>query len=161
VAIRYSQNGKPFLDSEIKFNITHKEQLALVAITRNEEIGVDLEYKRPLNDLATFCERFLSSIECDQIFALPPEQQLSRFYEIWVKKEAYCKAIGGQLFQVLADLRRETSRQEEYRQLVHPPQWLDDCYVYTVASKSDPKNIRYWRFNKMSSSECYLGLSRA
>jgi 4'-phosphopantetheinyl transferase len=46
---RYSQYGKPSLVGEsgsdaLFFNITHSRRMALYAITRGKDIGIDLEY---------------------------------------------------------------------------------------------------------------------
>src|SRR5438874_8863893 len=43
--------GKPFFANEklsggLRFNLSHSHQLALIAITREREVGVDLEYMR-------------------------------------------------------------------------------------------------------------------
>ncbi len=51
----YGPNGKPKLDKEpggesLRFNVTHSQELALYAIARDREVGIDVEYILP--DLA-------------------------------------------------------------------------------------------------------------
>jgi phosphopantetheinyl transferase len=41
----YNDNGKPYLpDSPLRFNVSHSENLALIAIADASEVGVDVEF---------------------------------------------------------------------------------------------------------------------
>lgn len=106
IVFKYNNNGKPSIDSPINFNVSHSQNLAVFAVSNDLPIGIDVEYKRPIENLESISKRFFSSLECDQIFAAPPCDQLAVFYEIWVKKEAYVKAKGDQLFKVLDRLKK-------------------------------------------------------
>lgn len=95
----YNQQGKPALVREwggdwLRFNVSHARGLALVAVTRDREIGVDVEYIRP--DLANeqIAEQFFSPREVAQLRALPPALQPEAFFNCWTRKEAYIKAQG-------------------------------------------------------------------
>ena len=58
VAIVANSNGKPQLSiGELGFNLTHSEDLALIAVTRGCEIGVDVEAVRPIERLADLVRR--------------------------------------------------------------------------------------------------------
>jgi hypothetical protein len=51
----YTENGKPYLpDSPLKFNVSHSERYALIAIAEGIEVGVDIEFEgdpqRSLNE---------------------------------------------------------------------------------------------------------------
>ncbi len=96
---RYNPYGKPALANEsggngLRFNLSHSDGLALYAITRGREIGVDIERIRP--DLAEgqMAERFFSSREVKALRALPPSSQPVGFFNCWTRKEAYIKASG-------------------------------------------------------------------
>jgi len=95
----YSRYGKPALAREwtgtgLRFNLSHSGGLALYAITRGREVGIDLERHRA--DLAdeAIAERFFSRQEVATLRALPPEQRGTAFFAIWTRKEAFLKANG-------------------------------------------------------------------
>ena len=96
---RYGQQGKPFLADQpdgkvLNFNLAHSHELALFGFTRGREIGVDLEYVRPLPQLNQIAARFFSAQENAELESLPSSQQQIAFYNCWTRKEAYIKAIG-------------------------------------------------------------------
>jgi len=95
----YNQYGKPFLDPEfssylLNFNLSHSGSMALYAITRNMEIGVDVE--RVHSDFAyeEIAKRFFSANEVSILRVIPTEKKLEAFYTCWTRKEAYAKAHG-------------------------------------------------------------------
>jgi 4'-phosphopantetheinyl transferase len=100
-AIRFETTsfGKPRLlanDSagEIRFNFSHSDELALCAVTRAREVGVDVERMEPSESLAEIAGRYFSPREVAALASLPPEQQCDAFYMCWSRKEAYVKARG-------------------------------------------------------------------
>lgn len=115
----YSSRGKPTLDTRehdgtLKFNLSHSHELALYAITRDRQIGIDLEYMRPTSDVEQLAQRFFSPREYAVIHSLPPSQKQVAFFNGWTCKEAYLKAIGeglAQLQQVEVSLNPEEPRQ--------------------------------------------------
>ena len=54
------EKGKPYLVSapEVRFNLAHSHEMALVAVTRDVEIGVDIEQIRKLPEYAAIAQRF-------------------------------------------------------------------------------------------------------
>ena len=87
----YSPHGKPYLEHHwLRFNLAHSEDLALCAVARAREIGVDIERIRPRPTQERIPERFFSPSEAAQLRALPPEA----FFHYWTAKEAYLKARG-------------------------------------------------------------------
>ncbi len=99
VDFRYSQHGKPLLagvpsDLPIEFNLAHSEDAALVAVTLENRIGVDLERIRPLDDLAGVARSAFSARECRELFSLESSEQQEAFFHVWTCKEAVLKALG-------------------------------------------------------------------
>lgn len=95
----YGPQGKPGIlnsdgDPGLRFNLAHSGQLALCAVTRNREIGVDLEYVRPVLDMDLVAERNFSPRENAVLQALPASERQLAFFNCWTRKEAYIKAIG-------------------------------------------------------------------
>lgn len=99
----YGVYGKPALPTEhaLRFNLSHSNQVALVAVTLNAEIGVDVEYVR--SDFASedIARRFFSRAEVEEFNALPQDERVEAFFRCWTRKEAYIKAIGKGLSQAL------------------------------------------------------------
>lgn len=96
---RYNHFGKPSLVGEagsdaLFFNKTHSGQMAIYAITRGREIGIDLEYIDRGVAWKEIAERFFSPNEISMLRAVPTEMQLEAFYSCWTRKEAYLKGRG-------------------------------------------------------------------
>jgi 4'-phosphopantetheinyl transferase len=93
---RYGEHGKPALadGGDLCFNVSHSDSLALYAVARGREIGVDVERLRPLPRAERIAERFFSLPERAALRATPSERRLEAFYTCWTRKEAYIKARG-------------------------------------------------------------------
>ncbi|ACK73661.1 4'-phosphopantetheinyl transferase [Gloeothece citriformis PCC 7424] len=111
----YSPKGKPSLvgGGGIKFNLSHSENMSLYGITRNSLIGVDIEYLRPVEDVAKLAQRFFCPREYEVISSLASGEIEKAFFRAWTAKEAFLKAtgegIGGGLDQVEIDLTTQES----------------------------------------------------
>lgn len=95
----YNQYGKPFSAPEfssylLNFNLSHSGSMALYAITRNMEIGVDVERVRSDFEYEEIAKCFFSVNEVAVLRTLPTEKKLEAFYHCWTRKEAYIKAQG-------------------------------------------------------------------
>jgi 4'-phosphopantetheinyl transferase len=95
----YGPYGKPALATDtgrasLRFNVSHSHGLALYAITRGREVGVDVERIRPKVVQEKIAERFFSPREVTVLRALPPPLQAPAFFACWTRKEAYIKARG-------------------------------------------------------------------
>lgn len=95
---RYGPHGKPALAGEygaaLRFNLSHSQELALLAITRGREVGVDVEYVQVHLPCEQIAQRFFSAEEVAALDALPPSVRPRAFYSLWTRKEAYLKARG-------------------------------------------------------------------
>jgi 4'-phosphopantetheinyl transferase len=96
--IESGENGKPFLGGDcgenLRFNLSHSGDLALLAVASRVEVGIDLEEvqdDRPLRELAL---RFFSIRERETLLSLPPHDLSAAFYRCWTRKEAYLKGRG-------------------------------------------------------------------
>jgi 4'-phosphopantetheinyl transferase len=78
----------------LQFNMSHSQELALCAVATRREVGIDLEYLRPLPEAEQLAKRFFSRAEHVLIQALPVEEQAQVFFRLWTAKEAYLKATG-------------------------------------------------------------------
>jgi 4'-phosphopantetheinyl transferase len=95
--LTYSTQGKPALadpNLDLRFNLSHSGEVAVFAIGRSCEIGVDVEQVRPLPDRMQIAERFFASGEIADLKDLPAGSQHAAFYRAWTRKEACVKGIG-------------------------------------------------------------------
>lgn len=99
VRFSYTRFGKPSIDPEdsrstLSFNVSHSHGLALLAVTRQGNVGIDLERIRrdwAYEEIAKF---FFSPREIAMLWALPQEMRAEGFFNCWTRKEAYVKARG-------------------------------------------------------------------
>ena len=99
LSFRYSSHGKPALAWEsggdaVRFNLSHSHGVALYAVTRGREVGIDLEYIRSDLEVEQIAERFFSRREIATLRALPIDLRTYAFFLCWTRKEAYLKARG-------------------------------------------------------------------
>ena len=78
----YSSHGKPSLAGEsegdaIRFSVSHSGGVALYAVTRGREVGIDIERIRSDLAVAEIAERFFSPREVATLRELPAEAQTS------------------------------------------------------------------------------------
>jgi len=98
IFFRVGSHRKPSLPAEhgcdLRFNVSHSGEMALLAFSLNEEIGVDVEWKRGDVDFLSLAEMSFSKVERAAVMACTPEDRANIFYEFWTCKEACIKADG-------------------------------------------------------------------
>lgn len=116
LAFTYGKFGKPELPpgsgtETVEFNLSHADDLALLAITRGRKVGIDVERIDQSLDLQTIALRFFSEREKAALDEIPGEEWGSGFFRCWTRKEAFLKAVGDGLacpldsFDVSLDLK--------------------------------------------------------
>jgi 4'-phosphopantetheinyl transferase len=88
--------GKPRLVDaavDLRFNLSHAGERALLAVTCGQEVGVDIEQERAIatSDLA---RRFFAPLEWQALQVMEASEQIPAFFRCWTRKEAFIKAIG-------------------------------------------------------------------
>jgi 4'-phosphopantetheinyl transferase len=90
-----NQYGKPALKShKLEFNLSHSGDFALVGVTLNRDIGVDVERFRTEMEIERIAHRFFSQNEVAELMSFSPEDRQIAFFNGWTRKEAYIKAHG-------------------------------------------------------------------
>ena len=101
VIFTYGPHGRPEVacgtQAGFSFNLSHSEGLAVFAIARGVQVGVDVEAFHPLEDLDASASIFLSPGELEEFKALPSHQKPERFFTLWTSREAALKALGRRL----------------------------------------------------------------
>ena len=95
----YGAHGKPALDQEwqgrtISFNVSHSHNVALVAVSIERAVGVDVEQIKQNVECESLAQRFFSPNEWVQLMSLPKENRRQAFFNVWARKEAFIKAVG-------------------------------------------------------------------
>jgi 4'-phosphopantetheinyl transferase len=108
IRFEYLTSGKPQLALEqnpraLQFNVSHSAGIALIALSSERRIGVDIERIRSDVDTTALAERFFSVRECAGLRALPDHLRVAAFYACWTRKESFLKATGDGLSFPLAD----------------------------------------------------------
>jgi 4'-phosphopantetheinyl transferase len=105
VIFGYGEYGKPALgggrEGSLRFNVSHSGELALFAIARTVEVGVDIEALRDLPDAEEIATRFFSPREVQRLLSCAPAARHAAFFRCWTRKEAYLKALGSGLARPL------------------------------------------------------------
>lgn len=102
VRFSYNEFGKPALDGgtgghSLRFNLSHSHGVALYAVTRGREVGLDIEFIREDFAALATAGHFFSPCEVSALRAAPRELQAQAFFNCWTRKEAYIKALGSGL----------------------------------------------------------------
>lgn len=95
--LEFSTNayGKPFLThpSQIQFNLSHSQDLALLAIGQEHPVGIDIEFfsSRPFQGISNL---MFSAQEIQSYERVPANIRALAFFHVWAQKEAFIKASG-------------------------------------------------------------------
>lgn len=96
IRFRYAVQGKPALEGEsnLFFNVSHTNGLALMAFVKQRAIGVDVENVGREVETKRLAERFFSEHERQALRHLGGDELQAAFFRCWTRKEAYIKAKG-------------------------------------------------------------------
>jgi 4'-phosphopantetheinyl transferase len=94
----YGEHGKPSLAGNagaIEFNMSHSGEIAAYAVTVGSPVGIDVEQHRKMQHLEHIARRFFCPPEWEDLMKVPAAERDGVFFNCWVRKEAYMKAVGG------------------------------------------------------------------
>lgn len=99
VPLATGDRGKPFLEGGgVNFNLSNSGPCAVVALTSDAEVGIDLEvldrWDRLDDQLDGLAQMCLTCDEQDALAGLPAAQRVRRFLSFWTAKEARMKLTG-------------------------------------------------------------------
>jgi 4'-phosphopantetheinyl transferase len=98
VVFSYGPRGKPALagieEQSIQFNLSHSEDIALLAVAQGQTLGIDIEFINPEFATEDIAKRFFSRSEAECLMALRPQERAEAFFCCWTRKESYIKALG-------------------------------------------------------------------
>jgi 4'-phosphopantetheinyl transferase len=106
LVFRAVAQGKPELDframglddgdarTQIRFNVSHSSELALIGVCRGREIGVDLERIRHISEADRIVASFFSAAEQTNFATIAEDVKDHAFFRGWTRKEAVLKGLG-------------------------------------------------------------------
>lgn len=108
------EKGKPYLPAapELRFNLTHSRGMALVAAALDVDVGVDVEWLRPVPEHRAIAERFFPPTEAAALDSVPAEDRERDFFRRWTRFEAMLKALGVGLYGAGAAIPGEWTIEE-------------------------------------------------
>jgi len=156
--------GKPALttvssERRMDFNLSHSEDLALVAVTWERKVGVDLERLRQGISAQVIAQRYFSKSEVAELLGLPSEHREIGFFNCWTRKEAYIKAQGLGLslslesFDVSLDpnepaiLRATRPDPQEAARWILLSLQVDSSYASALAIEGQGLEFHFWDWN--------------
>jgi len=97
IRLTYGKSGKPYLgsDTDVHFNVSHSADLAVIAVSTDTAVGVDVEQRRRIHSRAgEIVTRLFHAEEGERLTALPSEALTAAVLRCWTIKEAVGKAVG-------------------------------------------------------------------
>jgi 4'-phosphopantetheinyl transferase len=134
-----SNYGKPYLKDfpALEFNLSHSESKAIFAITANEPIGVDIEYKNNNIDFRDLAKSYFSPAEIKSLeFAKNFHEE---FLKLWTRKEAYLKMKGIGLSECL--LKKDIPKCYTVYDFVYDENYMASLVVKNAGKKLCMYNI--------------------
>jgi 4'-phosphopantetheinyl transferase len=159
----YTDLGKPRLvplsgihGQFLHFNLSHSESVAVYAMARNLEIGIDIEQVRVMADMEHILTRYFSPDEVTQWRLLPAGQRQEAFFKAWTRKEAGLKLKGEGIGETLNQIEAaffpgEVSLAGNLPEAVHwHPLTGIPGYVGAVAVQNpiDAARVRCWKWER-------------
>jgi 4'-phosphopantetheinyl transferase len=96
LAFAYGPSGKPLLAEHpgLHFNLSHSADFAVLALSTDGEVGVDVESTRHRSQVLPVALRFFADDEAAAVAACEGEAQVAAFLRTWTRKESVLKATG-------------------------------------------------------------------
>jgi len=123
--LEFTNNNKPFFKNNIRFSISHSNEIVCCALTNNRiRLGIDVEYyqARKINiSLRFFTDKEMVEIQKNEIL----------IYDFWTKKESVVKACSANVFHMnKIDCLEKTIN---YRNHIWFPYKLNLSHGYTTS----------------------------
>ena len=153
------EHGKPVLANnhqcaDITFNVSHSNDLALIAISQKHHLGIDIEKINHESKHDQLITRFFSNAEQTEFQSIAKTNKARAFCACWTRKEAFIKAIGDGVsygldkFDVTVDPENNTP--EIYLHNPSGDTWsavnlpINDEYMACLVSDRDSLSVRCW-----------------
>ena len=136
--IRYTEHGRPYLEYNADFNISHSGEYIMCAVASGTRVGIDIEEIKPVD-----FEDFTDLMSNDQWGKIrQSDDPLKAFFTFWAIKESIIKADGRGLSIPLNDIiiTQNTAFYDTkwyLKQLT-----IDDRYCASLASEHEDAQLK-------------------
>lgn len=133
--IYYNNHGKPLTDS-VFFNISHSDNMIVMAKSSDVEVGIDIEH---LTDDVS--DELINHIcnEKEKEFIL--KNKSTNFYYIWTRKEAILKCFGTGLINELKSIDAIDLDSFYFDKIKLHTEFIND-YVFSAAYKTVSNDVK-------------------
>ena len=157
----------------VHFSLSHSRSLALVGLTLDCELGVDVEPISVPPEWRSLATSFFSDTDQHTLFALPEPDQGRAFLTLWTRREAYLKARGEGLSTPLnaislCESTDGTFHLTDSRDPHLVSNWFvhtfnpDDQHLGALAVTRDLVKVLFWNWRPLSApTHSALGVNRA
>jgi 4'-phosphopantetheinyl transferase len=123
----------------IQFNVSHARGIALIAITLQHAVGIDVEWMDRRVQDRDIAERYFSKRESAYLLSLTPPVRTQQFFSYWTCKEAYLKMEGRGIAEGLArcELSMEPDQAEVELSLLDRQGQTETCSLYRITAGSE------------------------
>ncbi|MBK8012486.1 MAG: 4'-phosphopantetheinyl transferase superfamily protein [Deltaproteobacteria bacterium] len=108
IELKENDYGRPELaapETNLFFNLSHTSGLLALAVSRDHEVGIDVEYCARSTDTDAIAEHVFAVEELMELRTFKdPAARRRHFFKLWTLKEAYIKARGMGLALPLKDM---------------------------------------------------------
>ncbi len=136
----YGPRGKPFIASPasvLSFNLSHTGDMALLGISREAAIGIDLEQLREKPNFHAIARRVFNTAIQQELSQLEGATLADAFFRHWTEYEARMKAIGNGIFS-----HHDPSRDAELPAMHFIP---EEGYLAAVVMEGSPPPFEAWQ----------------
>ncbi len=156
---RFNDYQKPFISlpqpEENKFNMSYSDDFMIVGISKQNDVGIDIEKVREISNLEDIAYDNFSQPELEYFNSEPDKK--TAFFKIWTRKEAFIKAVGNGIYFPLKSFCIEIDPSGSYENLTimkNPAEsklWktialkVPDNHIASLAVKSDRFKVLYFQ----------------
>lgn len=165
ITFKYGDYGKPDynIETELKFNVSHSGNLAVIGFVLNNEIGIDIEQLKYDFEVMDIVDNYFSQHEIETLKKLPIEEQIKGFYRCWTRKESFIKAKAKGLsfpldsFSVDIKSDKKTELLETKWDKIEKDLWRlfsfspMQNYIGAASVNSSIKSVKHFNFDEMFS----------
>lgn len=155
IEYRFGPYKKPYLkDSSLKlgFNLSHSHNMALIAVSQNHEVGIDIEKLNPATLEKSLEETIFSPKEMQNYRNTPQNGRLEAFFSAWTHKEAIVKLIGVGLYKEIKELEvplhtlsQPTAVQFDQKSCYLKSFYIESAFIGAIASHTPDFSITFFR----------------
>ena len=143
IAFETFASGKPRLAGpwrdriDLRFNVAHSGDVALVAVVLGYEVGIDVEQLRQVGQLEQLAQRYFHPQEIASVLATPAETRAAAFLQCWTCKEAVLKAVGSGISAALDKFAVPLEPAQARMLKLKPCSGHERCWVEPLALDDD------------------------